>query len=134
MRILGDLPGLPGLFVAGVFSAALSSLSTGLNSLACVISEDCVKPLLKEPLSERKTAILLRVIVLFFGLGCIGLVFVVEKLGMVLQLATMTGAVSMGPLLGVYTMGICLPWINGKVRILTLGKCYLYYILYDLNL
>jgi solute carrier family 5 (sodium-coupled monocarboxylate transporter), member 8/12 len=34
MDTLGEFPGLPGIFVAGVFSAALSSLSTGLNSLA----------------------------------------------------------------------------------------------------
>jgi len=32
MKILKDIPGLPGLFIAGVFSAALSSLSSGLNS------------------------------------------------------------------------------------------------------
>ncbi|XP_037951198.1 sodium-coupled monocarboxylate transporter 2-like [Teleopsis dalmanni] len=113
MRTLGAIPGLPGLFVAGVFSAALSSLSTGLNSLACVISQDIVKPLIK-PLTDVQMAVLLRLIVVFFGVVCMALVFVVEKLGMVLQLSTMISAVSMGPLLGIYTMGVCLPWINGK--------------------
>lgn len=115
MRTLGSLPGMPGLFVAGVFSAALSSLSTGLNSMACVISQDMIRPLLKKPLTERQTAILLRAIVVFFGFSCVGLVRIVEKLGMVVQLATMTSAVSMGPLLGIYVMGVCLPWINGRV-------------------
>ncbi|XP_017855882.1 PREDICTED: sodium-coupled monocarboxylate transporter 1 isoform X1 [Drosophila arizonae] len=114
MRTLGSFPGLPGLFVAGVFSAALSSLSTGLNSMACVISQDVVRPLLKKPLTERQTGLLLRAIVVFFGLSCMGLVNVVEKLGMVLQLATTTSAVSMGPLLGIYAMGVCLPWVNAK--------------------
>lgn len=117
MRTLGSFPGLPGLFVAGVFSAALSSLSTGLNSMACVISQDVVRPLLKKPLTERQTALLLRAIVVFFGLSCMGLVNVVEKLGMVLQLATTTSAVSMGPLLGIYAMGVCLPWVNAKVSL-----------------
>ncbi|XP_073839726.1 sodium-coupled monocarboxylate transporter 2-like [Musca autumnalis] len=128
MRILGEIPGLPGIFVAGVFSAALSSLSTGLNSLACIISEDMVKPILKNPLSERQTGFLLRFIVAFFGLSCIALVFVVEKMGTVLTLATMTGAVTMGPLLGFYICGVCMPWINEKctliggiVSFLTLG-------------
>ncbi|KRF83041.1 sodium-coupled monocarboxylate transporter 1 isoform X1 [Drosophila virilis] len=114
MRTLGSWPGLPGLFVAGVFSAALSSLSTGLNSMACVISQDMVRPLLKKPLTERQTAFLLGAIVVFFGACCMGLVNVVEKLGMVVQLATTTSAVSMGPLLGIYAMGVCLPWVNAK--------------------
>ncbi|XP_032593224.1 sodium-coupled monocarboxylate transporter 1 isoform X1 [Drosophila grimshawi] len=114
MRTLGMLPGLPGLFVAGVFSAALSSLSTGLNSMACVISQDMVRPLLKEPLTGRQTAFLLRGIVVVLGLCCMGMVNVVDKLGMVVQLATTTAAVSMGPLLGIYVMGVCVPWINGK--------------------
>lgn len=114
MRILGSIPGLPGLFVSGVFSAALSSLSTGLNSMACVISQDMVRPLLKKPLTERQTAFMLRSIVVIFGIACMGLVSIVEKLGMVLQLATMTSAVTMGPLLGIYAMGVCLPWINAR--------------------
>uniref|UniRef100_A0A1B0CA85 Sodium/solute symporter n=2 Tax=Lutzomyia longipalpis TaxID=7200 RepID=A0A1B0CA85_LUTLO len=54
MDILGDYPGLPGLFVAGVFSAALSSLSTGLNSLSAVFLEDFFRAFSKEQLSERK--------------------------------------------------------------------------------
>ncbi|KAH8293443.1 hypothetical protein KR054_000567, partial [Drosophila jambulina] len=114
MRTLGSLPGLPGLFVAGVFSAALSSLSTGLNSLACVITQDIVKPLLRKPLTERQTAFWLRAIVIVLGFSCIGLVNIVEKLGMVVPLATTTAAVSMGPLLGIYSMGVGLPWVKGK--------------------
>lgn len=56
MDILGDFPGLPGLFVAGVFSAALSSLSTGLNSMSAVILEDFFKPYSNKPLTQRQTA------------------------------------------------------------------------------
>lgn len=56
MDILGDFPGFPGMFVAGVFSAALSSLSTGLNSMSAVMLEDFCKPCIKKPLTERQTA------------------------------------------------------------------------------
>lgn len=56
METLGDFPGLPGLFVAGVFSAALSSLSTGLNSMSAVILEDFFKPYSSKPLTEKQTA------------------------------------------------------------------------------
>lgn len=37
------LPGLSGLFVSGIFSAALSSVSASINSLAAVTIEDYVK-------------------------------------------------------------------------------------------
>jgi len=40
---MGSVPGLTGLFVAGIFSAALSSVSPVLNSLAAVTMEDYLK-------------------------------------------------------------------------------------------
>lgn len=40
---MGFIPGLTGLFVAGIFSSALSSVSPVLNSLAAVTMEDYVK-------------------------------------------------------------------------------------------
>ena len=40
----GSIPGLPGLFIAGVFSGSLSTVSSAINSLAAVTFEDYVKP------------------------------------------------------------------------------------------
>ncbi|XP_030243796.1 sodium-coupled monocarboxylate transporter 1-like, partial [Drosophila navojoa] len=42
--IMGNLPGMPGLFISCVFSASLSSLSANLNSLAGVVYFDYIKP------------------------------------------------------------------------------------------
>ena len=94
MDTLGDYQGLPGLFVAGVFSAALSSLSTGLNSLSAVMLEDFFKPFVRKPLTERQTAIIMRAVVVVFGFICVGLVFVVEHLGAVLQLSMSLSSVT----------------------------------------
>lgn len=116
MDTLKFLPGMSGLFVAGVFSAALSSLSTGLNSLSAVILEDYVKPCRKNRLSERQTAIIMRLSVLLLGALCVALVFVIEQLGhAVLQLSMTLGSVTSGPLLALFLMGLLLPWINSKV-------------------
>ncbi|CAF4789683.1 unnamed protein product [Pieris macdunnoughi] len=112
MDVLGDLEGMPGVFVAGVFSAALSSLSTGLNSMAAVVLEDFCKPFFKE-LSQRQTQILVQSVVVIFGCLCVGLVFVVEMLGPVLQLAMTLCSASMGPLTGIFLMGLFLPFIDG---------------------
>lgn len=117
MDILGDYPGLPGLFVAGVFSAALSSLSTGLNSMSAVVLEDFFKTFTKTPLTDRQTGYIMRGVVAIFGSICVCLVLVVEKLGSVLQLSMSLGAVTNGPLLGIFTMGVTIPWVtaNGAI-------------------
>ena len=40
LHVAGDLPGVPGLFMAGVFSGSLSTISSGLNSLAAIALRD----------------------------------------------------------------------------------------------
>lgn len=116
MNILKDLPGLPGLFIAGVFSAALSSLSTGLNSFSAVVLEDFFKSFSKRKLTERETAIIMRATVLISGMISVGLVYVVQHLGSVLQLSMSLPTVTFGPLMGLYILGMFFPWINSKVR------------------
>lgn len=81
-----------------------SSLSTGLNSMSAVILEDFVKSFIKKPLTEKQTHYVMRFVVAIFGGICVCLVFLVEKLGAVLQLSISLGAVSNGPLLGIFTM------------------------------
>lgn len=116
METLGELPGLSGLFIAGVFSAALSSLSTCLNSMAAVVLEDFVKPFAKKPLSERAVNWVMRSVVVVIGVICVCMVYVVEKMGTVLQLTMSLEAITNGPLLGIFSIGIFLPWIKSRVR------------------
>ena len=40
LHVAGHVPGLPGLFMAGVFSGSLSTISSGLNSLAAIALRD----------------------------------------------------------------------------------------------
>ncbi|XP_063616887.1 sodium-coupled monocarboxylate transporter 1-like isoform X3 [Cydia splendana] len=114
MDVLGDIPGLPGVFVAGIFSAALSSLSTSLNSMSAVVLEDFYKPFFKKQLTESQTNWLLRGVVVLLGVVSVALVFVVEKMGTILQLTMTLEAMTMGPLLGVFTMGILMPWVDAS--------------------
>ncbi|XP_066143288.1 sodium-coupled monocarboxylate transporter 1-like isoform X2 [Euwallacea fornicatus] len=109
MDTVGDIPGLPGMFVSGVFSAALSSMSTGLNSMTGVIFEDLIKPRLKRTMSEAHASLLMKIIVVLIGIICVGLVFVVEKLGTLIQAAGSIGAITAGPLLGVFSLGMFFP-------------------------
>lgn len=111
IETLRSYPGLSGLFVAGVFSAALSSASTALNSLSAVILMDFCGNF---KLTKRTSGLIMRGTVLILGIVAVLLVYVVQYLGAVLQLAiTINGAFG-GPLLGVFVVGVLLPWIGGK--------------------
>ncbi|XP_017129024.1 sodium-coupled monocarboxylate transporter 1-like isoform X4 [Drosophila elegans] len=118
VQSMSSFPGVPGMFVAGVFSAALSSLSTGMNSLAAVFLEDYIRPLRKKPLTEHETAVTMRVCTVLIGVVSVALVFVVEQMGShVMQLSMTVGSVAQGPLLGLFVMGLLCPSIKSKSAI-----------------
>ncbi|CAF4961674.1 unnamed protein product [Rotaria sp. Silwood1] len=54
MEVLGDKKGLPGVFLACIFSGSLSTISSGLNSLAAVLVEDVYKGLLGVQITKRQ--------------------------------------------------------------------------------
>ncbi|XP_023176124.2 sodium-coupled monocarboxylate transporter 2 isoform X5 [Drosophila hydei] len=112
MQSAGMVPGIVGLFVAGVFSAALSSLSTALNSLSAVVLKDFVEPYRSRPLTERQTAYVLRGVVIVFGFISMASVPIVQKLGMVMQLSSTVAAITCGPLLGAFSVGMLLPFVR----------------------
>ncbi|XP_070137118.1 sodium-coupled monocarboxylate transporter 1 isoform X1 [Drosophila bipectinata] len=112
VRSVGRFPGVVGLFVAGVFSAALSSLSTALNSLSGVILKDFVEPYRSKPLTERQTGYVLRGVVVVFGLISMASVPIVQRLGLVMQLSTTVAAITCGPLLGAFSVGMLLPFVK----------------------
>ena len=81
--------------------------------MSAVILEDFFKSFSKTPLTDKQTRYIMRGVVAVFGTICVCLVLVVEKLGAVLQLSMSLGAVTNGPLLGIFTMGVMVPWVHG---------------------
>lgn len=84
---LKHIPGASGLFIAGVFSASLSALSGGINSLAAIILEDIYKPIFEKrrTISAKEANIVAKCGVLIVGVASVLMSLVVEKLGPVLQ-------------------------------------------------
>jgi len=109
---LSHLPGIAGLFVAGVFSASLSTVSTALNSLSALTLEDYYKNIYKLitkkalDTSSGSSALTSKVISTIYGVVCIGVAFAVQSLGGILQAALTIFGVVGGPLLGVFTLGM----------------------------
>ncbi|KZC08682.1 Sodium-coupled monocarboxylate transporter 2 [Dufourea novaeangliae] len=112
MQMADSIPGLPGLFVAGVFSAALSTMSTGLNSMSGVIYEDMIKPCLRDPISEVAASRIMKIMVVVIGTVCVAFVFLVEKLGGLIQAGKSLSGITAGPLLGMFTLGMFFPVAN----------------------
>ncbi|XP_067406621.1 sodium-dependent multivitamin transporter isoform X3 [Emydura macquarii macquarii] len=84
MDVLKDLPGLPGLFVACLFSGSLSTISSAFNSLATVTMEDLIHPHFPG-LSESRATLLSKLLALGYGLLCLGMAYVSSMLGPLLQ-------------------------------------------------
>ncbi|KAK6622118.1 hypothetical protein RUM44_001925 [Polyplax serrata] len=112
MKITSHIPGLPGIFVSGVFSAALSTMSTGLNSMTGVILQDFIRPLRKKPMSEASAAFFMKIIVVVLGITLLILACVVDKLGGLIQTSGSLSGITAGTLLGIFTLGMLFPWAN----------------------
>ncbi|KAK3732267.1 hypothetical protein RRG08_030608 [Elysia crispata] len=83
--ILSIVPGLPGIYLAGVFSATLSTMSSGLNSISIVILEDYIRVYVKSKLQQDKQRLILQIISVIFGFVCLEITFLVSKFGGILE-------------------------------------------------
>uniref|UniRef100_A0A672F3M9 Solute carrier family 5 member 8 n=1 Tax=Salarias fasciatus TaxID=181472 RepID=A0A672F3M9_SALFA len=108
MDILGDYPGLPGLFVAAAYSGSLSTVSSSINALATVTVEDFIKP--HTHLSDKS---------LFWTSKGTSECLVLEtpRSAKARSSSSRSAALSItgiigGPLLGLFTLGVLFPFAN----------------------
>ncbi|XP_052896837.1 sodium-coupled monocarboxylate transporter 1-like [Anopheles moucheti] len=113
MDVGTKIPGLPGLFVSGIFSAALSTMSSVLNTLAGTIYEDFIQHRMPNA-SEKKASNIMKMLVVLLGFLVLGLVFVAERMGQVMHIAIASSGVTSGTMLGMFTAGMISRRINTK--------------------
>ncbi|KAF5303906.1 hypothetical protein FQA39_LY01691 [Lamprigera yunnana] len=106
-----DIPGLMGIFVAGIFSGALSTLSSSFNTMAAAIYGDFIKSYTSD-ISQKSANYILRVIVVTSGVLCILLALVVEKMGTILSFATAMQSCLGGLFVGLFSLGMLFPMAN----------------------
>ncbi|VVC39888.1 Sodium/solute symporter [Cinara cedri] len=114
VEIVGKFPGLTGLFISGIFSAALSTMSAQLNTVSGTIYEDFVVKTINVNVSESTASVIMKCIAVIVGSVCLVLVMVVEKLPGILQLSKSMSGVTNGAIVSVFSLGICFPWSNSK--------------------
>ncbi|XP_017488498.1 PREDICTED: sodium-coupled monocarboxylate transporter 1-like isoform X2 [Rhagoletis zephyria] len=115
--IMGHLMGMPGLFISCVFSAALSSMSAMLNSMAGVVYFDYIRPRMKEYHTEARANFIMKLIIVAMGCYCVAGGAVVEHFDSIMQLVITSTGINTGSVVGVFLLGMLVPRTNGKVAV-----------------
>tara|TARA_Y100000768_G_scaffold96020_1_gene69880 strand:+ start:145 stop:879 length:735 start_codon:yes stop_codon:yes gene_type:complete len=105
--IIHYLPsGVIGILIVAIMSAAMSSLSSTINSLSAVTMEDFVKRF-GTNISDKKYVYLSRIISVFWGLLCLFIAFFTGKIeGTVIEVINKIGSVFYGPIIGTFVLAI----------------------------
>ncbi|CAI4227779.1 unnamed protein product [Auanema sp. JU1783] len=108
-NVLQPTPGLFGLYVSSIMSATLSTLSSGMNSMAAAVYEDFLKHKFDGKITDRQATRLNKAIVIFGGLLSTGLAFSAESLGGILRVCiSVMGAMS-GPMVAIFVLAMFVP-------------------------
>ncbi|XP_060065828.1 sodium-dependent multivitamin transporter-like [Ylistrum balloti] len=111
--IFKNTPCLPGLFLAALFSASLSTMSSVLSAMSAMFWEDIVKPHTK-PMSDQRAIRIAQFSVLLFGVLAVVIAFGISGIdGPVSQILDTTGSCLEGAIAGLFILG----WFNPKANV-----------------
>ncbi|KAH3818389.1 hypothetical protein DPMN_119997 [Dreissena polymorpha] len=77
LDVFGNIPGLPGLFIAALSSAAFSTLSSLLSSLSVIIFQDAIRPY-RPHMTKQFEAKLSRWLTVLFGVLALAVSFLIS--------------------------------------------------------
>ncbi|KAJ8683303.1 hypothetical protein QAD02_019095 [Eretmocerus hayati] len=115
MDVAGHISGLPGVFLAGLVSSALSTMSASLNSLSGIIYNDFIDVWINDgPKKDTNAAKMMKVISVLIGVITVAMVFIIEKLGTIFEMANKLSSVVDGPLLALFLLGFLVPCVGKR--------------------
>lgn len=130
--ILNYLPkGILGLLLAVIFSAAMSSSASGLNSLAATSTIDIYKRNRGDK-SDKHYVYATQYFTLFWGLVAIGFACVSSLFENLIQLVNIIGSVFYGTVLGIFLVGFYMHYVKGKAIFIAacISQLTIFYIFY----
>lgn len=130
--ILHFLPkGLLGLLLAVIFSAAMSSSASGLNSLAATTSIDIYKRNVGVK-SDKHYVYATQWFTLFWGLVAIGFACIGTLFENLIQLVNIIGSIFYGTVLGIFLVGFYINYVKGKAIFIgaSISQLIIFYIYY----
>ncbi len=99
-------PGVSGLIIAAIFAAAMSTLSSSLNSLSSSFINDFYRPRIHPGATERHYLAASRLLTLAWGVVLVVVSLFARNWGEVLQVGLTITSVTMGSVLGIFLLGI----------------------------
>ena len=112
--ILNHLPkGILGLLLAVIFSAAMSSSASGLNSLAATSTIDIYKRNTRNK-SEKHYVYATQFFTLFWGIIAISFACISSLFENLIQLVNIIGSIFYGTVLGIFLVGFYIKYVKGK--------------------
>ncbi|XP_033759643.1 sodium-coupled monocarboxylate transporter 1-like [Pecten maximus] len=114
VRVFHGFPGLAGLFLASLFSASLSTISSGLSSLSAQTVEDFIKPRYKDMPDRKATAIAKVSVLLYGGLSLTITAMIAKVPGSLSQISGSVLTCFGGPISGMFFLSIFCPWATKK--------------------
>ncbi|ELT91924.1 hypothetical protein CAPTEDRAFT_52554, partial [Capitella teleta] len=117
LQVLGFMPGVPGLFIACLFSASLSTLSSGENALAANMLSDLVIPWYKrkykKDMPDRTGTLIAKGLAVGVGVIVTGLSFIIMQMGSsMFVIANQVLGMLGGPICGLFIAALMFPRIN----------------------
>lgn len=113
--VVNELPiGLPGLLVAAIYAASMSTISAGLNALTSATLVDFYQRIWKPDVSSDEQLHLAKYLTVGYGVLVLGLAFVVSKLGTLLEASNKAVGLVGGPLLGLFLLGMLTRRADGR--------------------
>ena len=113
--------GARGLLIAAVFAAAMSTVSTSLNSSATLVMSDFYKRLLRPESSDTEHVRVLRASTIAWGaMGTVMALALVRLTESALDIWWMLSGVLGAAIIGLFLLGIIVPKIRGGAAILVL--------------
>ncbi|MBN3519403.1 sodium:solute symporter [Algoriphagus lutimaris] len=122
--VMDNLPkGVIGLLFAVIFSAAMSSSASELNSLGSTSTIDLYKRSIKKDASDKHYLHSSKFFTAFWGVGAILFATYASLFENLIQAVNLLGSLFYGTILGIFIVGFFMKWIKGKaVFIAALGS------------
>ncbi|XP_050045417.1 sodium-coupled monocarboxylate transporter 1-like isoform X2 [Dermacentor andersoni] len=109
---LSGIPGFSGLFLTGVVSATLSTVTSAVNSLAATAYVDMMAPYMR--IEERWVNVITKGLAFASGLLMTLLALAIPYIGSAVRVFMVMHSSASGPFIGIYLLALAFPWANTK--------------------